>query len=84
MADSVIAAVATGAASAIVAGVLTYVTAVVKIRRDLAAQYDADLRRERIGVYKELWKNLQPLARYAPERALTCADAHALAVLLRC
>jgi hypothetical protein len=82
MADPVV-AVVSGAASAIIAGVLTYVTAVLKIRRDLAAQYDADLRRDRIGVYKELWKSLQPLARYAPERSLTCADAHALAGQLR-
>jgi len=50
MADAVVAAVTSGLASAVVGGALTYVTAVLKIRRDLAAQYDADLRRDRITV----------------------------------
>jgi hypothetical protein len=83
MADSVVVAVTSGLASAAVGGVLTYVTTVLKIRRDLAAQYDADLRRDRIAVYKELWKNLQPLAKYAPGQILTCNGAHDLASVLR-
>jgi hypothetical protein len=38
MADAVVAAVTSGLASAVAGGALTYVTAVLKIRRDLAAQ----------------------------------------------
>jgi len=83
MADAVVAAVTSGLASAVVGGALTYVTAVLKIRRDLAAQYDADLRRDRITVYKQLWCKLEPLAKYAPAKALTCDDAHGLATALR-
>jgi len=83
MSDAVVAAVTSGLASAVVAGALTYVTAVLKIRRDLAAQYDADLRRDRIAVYKQLWSKLEPLAKYAPAKALTCDDAHGLAAALR-
>ena len=83
MADSVMVAVTSGLASAVVGGVLTYFTGVLKIRRDLAAQYDSDLRRDRIAVYKDLWKNLQPLTRYAPGKTLTCSHAHQLAAELR-
>src|SRR5215467_10754364 len=82
MADPVV-AVASAFGSAVLASTLTYVTGVLKIRRDLAAKYDADLRRERIAVYKDLWKKLEPLAKYAPEKTLTCSDVHELAVVLR-
>ena len=83
MSDTVVAAVTSGLASAVVGGALTYVTAVLKIRRDLAARYDADLRRDRISVYKQLWSKLEPLAKYAPAKALTHDDAHGLASALR-
>ena len=82
MSDAVV-AVTSSLASAVVGGALTYVTAVLKIRRDLAARYDADLRRDRITVYKQLWSKLEPLAKYAPAKALTCDDAHGLASALR-
>jgi hypothetical protein len=84
MANEVVVAVTSGLASAVVGGALTYVTAVFKIRRDLAAQYDADLRRERIAVYKQLWSKLEPLAKYAPTKTFTCDDAYVLASALRC
>jgi hypothetical protein len=71
MADSVTVALA----SALGGGVLTYLTTIMKIRKDLAAQYDADLRRDRIGVYKSLWKLLEPLARYAPPESLPSRGA---------
>jgi len=72
-----------GVASALGSALLTYVTTFVKIRQDLAAQYDADLRRDRIGVYKQLWQCTEPLARYAPQAAFTFHDAHTLAAALR-
>jgi hypothetical protein len=83
MADQVWIALATSLASAAGGSVLTYVATVLKIRQDLAAQYDADLRRDRIGVYKQLWKALEPLARYAPPGEFTLNKAHDLAVTLR-
>src|SRR5215472_8690035 len=82
MSDAVV-AVTSSLASAVMGGALTYFTAVLKIRRDLAARYDADLRRDRITVYKQLWSKLEPLAKYAPAKPLTCDDAHGLATALR-
>lgn len=79
MADSI----AVALASAVAGGALTYVTTIMKIRQDLAAQYDADLRHDRIKVYKKLWKSLEPLARYAPPGEFTLNKAHELAVALR-
>lgn len=79
MADSV----AVALASAVAGGALTYVTTIMKIRQDLAAQYDADLRRDRIGVYKRLWTLLQPLARYAPPGEFSFSKGHELATALR-
>jgi len=79
MADSV----AVALASAVAGGALTYVTTIMKIRQDLAAQYDADLRRDRIGVYKRLWMLLQPLARYAPPGEFTFSKAQEMATALR-
>lgn len=64
-------------------GLGTYVTTVLKIRQELGAQYDSDLRRDRIIAYKELWKCLEPLARYAPPGHFTYAGAQKLAAALR-
>jgi len=83
MADSVVIAVTSGLASAVVGGALTYITTFKKIRQELAAQYDADLRRDRISVYKKLWKCLEPLAEYAPEHPLTFDGTQTLAASLR-
>jgi hypothetical protein len=73
-----------GVASALGSALLTYVTTFLKIRQDLAAQYDAELRRDRIGVYKALWKCTEPLARYARQSVFTYHEAQALATALRC
>lgn len=54
-----------------------------KSRKDLEVQYDIKLREERIEAYKALWKELDRLAYYAPERPLTYAIAHELATALR-
>lgn len=81
--DGSIIAVASAVGTAVLGSIVTYATGVLNIRRDLAAKYDADLRRERIGVYKDLWKKLQPLARYSPEKALSRNDCHHLAAALR-
>lgn len=69
--------------SAVLGGVGTYLTTVLKIRQELSAQYDSDLRHDRIIAYRELWKCLEPLARYAPPGEFTHAGAQDLAKALR-
>jgi hypothetical protein len=54
-----------------------------KSRKDLEVQYDIKLREDRIEAYKGLWKELDRLAYYAPEKPLTYAVAHELATALR-
>jgi hypothetical protein len=72
---------------AIITGALgivgTYLSAVVKFRKDLEAKYDIDLRDKRIEVYKELWKRLQPLAKYLPAMPFTYKIAQELSANLR-
>ena len=70
-------------ASATLGGFVTYLTTVLKIRQELGAQYDSDLRRDRITAYKELWRCLEPLARYAPPGDFTFGGAQKLAIVLR-
>lgn len=63
--------------------VSAYLAARWKAHKDLEADYDRDLRAARIAGYRELWKLLEPLARYAPPAPLTTAVAVALANDLR-
>lgn len=51
--------------------VLAYVTAVVKFRKDLEAEFDKDLRERRLGAYEKLWATLESLARYDLPEPLT-------------
>ena len=51
-------------------GVTAYVTA-AKVRRDLESEYDISLRTERLTAYRELWRLLQPLAKYAQPAPVT-------------
>jgi hypothetical protein len=83
MDDKVQAAILSGVLSAIVTGVVTYFATVVKIRRELEASYDRDLREKRIEVYKDLWKHLEPLARYARPHPFSRAIAKDLTQTLR-
>lgn len=61
----------------------TYLGAILKFRKDLALKYDIDLRKKRIREYRELWKLLQPLAKYARPGPLTCQAAQQLSYDLR-
>jgi len=83
MDEKVAAAVITGIASAIITAVVTYLVAVVKIRRELEATYDRDLRDRRLVVYKELWSHLEPLAKYASPHPFSRAAAKDLTQALR-
>ena len=50
---------------AAVTALFTYLATRSKIRLDLTAEYDKDLRTSRLKVYQDLWKLLEPLARYS-------------------
>jgi hypothetical protein len=63
--------------------IVAYMTTILKFRKELEAKYDESLRDQRIDVYKELWKLLQPLARYARREPVTRARMEELAVELR-
>jgi hypothetical protein len=54
-----------------------------KSRKDLEAQYDVSLREKRIPAYQELWKELERLAYYSSEHALTYGVSRELSKALR-
>jgi len=61
----------TGFASGLVSAILTYYGTRSKIRLDLSAEYDKELRASRLEVYKELWALLEPLARFSREKPIS-------------
>jgi hypothetical protein len=63
--------------------ILTYFGAVVKLRKELEAEYDKDLRSKRIEVYKELWSQLQLLARYDRPKPIKRKTLEKLTVAMR-
>jgi hypothetical protein len=81
--EKVIAAVVSGSLSAVVSAIVTYLSISVRVRRDLEAKYDLDLRGQRIIVYKELWQLMEPLAKYARPGPFTPAGARELSKELR-
>jgi hypothetical protein len=54
-----------------------------KVREELEAEYDKDLRAKRREAYAALWKVLQPLAKYSPPGPLTAESFGLLSVALR-
>ena len=54
-------------ASAIAAAIAAYFGTKQRVRAELEARYDAELRNSRLGVYPTLWSALEPLAKYARE-----------------
>ena len=54
-----------GLVSAAITAVITYLATVAKVRLDLSAEYDRELRSKRLDAYKELWKRMEPLARFS-------------------
>jgi hypothetical protein len=54
-----------------------------KVRKDLEAEYDKDLRAKRRDAYAALWKLLQPLAKYSPPAPLTPESLKQLSAALR-
>lgn len=83
MPDELMGAAATALVAALLSAATTYVALVTKIRRDLEAQYDKDLRERRLTAYAALWALTEPLALYSPVRELSGHGARALSERLR-
>jgi hypothetical protein len=60
-----------GLAGIVLTGLLTAIATTAKVRRELESDYDLALRNERLAAYRELWKRLQPLAKYFRPEAIT-------------
>ncbi len=69
--------------SGLVGAFITYILAILKLRKELEIKYDTNLRDKRIPEYKELWKLLEDLAKYARPKQLTVDDLHKLTASLR-
>ena len=61
----------TGLISGAITAVVTYYSTYAKARLDLTIEYDKELRKSRLDVYRTLWPLLKPLARYSAERPLS-------------
>src|SRR5687768_3027011 len=70
-------------ASASFGAVITYVVAILKLRRELEYKYDMDLRDKRLPQYLELWRLLEEVPKYARPSQLTVDDLHKLTASLR-
>ena len=76
-------ALVTAVATALIGGWASYVALGAKIRGELQAEYDKDLRNRRMEAYSALWALTEPLALYSPPEALTPDGARALSERLR-
>ena len=61
----------------------TYLGVSWKVKRDLEAEYDSDLRKARLAVYQVLWKELEPLAKFSRPAPVTYATLKDLSRSLR-
>ena len=61
----------------------TYFGLYWKIREELVAKYDQELRAERVKQYTLLWRATEPLAKYAAPGPVTFASLRQLAIALR-
>jgi hypothetical protein len=72
-----------GLAGTILTAIVTARATAAKVRSDLEAEYDIALRGERLAAYRELWKMLQPLAKYFRAEPLTYRRLEQLGIALR-
>jgi len=61
----------------------SYVGLYWKVKKELQAQYDKELRAERLKVYAALWKQLQPRAKYSRPDRVTASSLKKMSVDLR-
>jgi hypothetical protein len=63
--------------------VTTYLTAIVKVRKDLESEFDREIRKERIEQYPKLFCLLKLLPRFDRPDPLTPSRLHNLSVDMR-
>lgn len=76
-------ALAASLVTAVVTAALAIVGTYYTTRRNLEVTFDTSLRELRITAYKDLWKKLEVLAKYARPEPLTDEEARDLAATLR-
>jgi len=83
MDKNIIVVIITGLFGIISGALVAYLSAVLKFRKDLEAEYDKDLRNQRLKVYEQLWKCLQLVARYDRPKPLNASTLQELTVSMR-
>jgi hypothetical protein len=73
----------TGFISGALTAIVAYYSAYAKARLDLTIEYDKELRKSRLDAYQNLWKRLEPLARYSPPQPITYSVAKKTSADLR-
>jgi len=71
--------VITGLVSGAISSVLTYFGTRSKIRLEMRVEYDKALHNKRLELYKALWPETEPLARFKPHFFLTYSIVNAVA-----
>jgi hypothetical protein len=79
----ILVAIVTGLIGITSGALLTYISAILKFRKDLEAEYDKELRKARIDVYTVLWCDLQALARYDRPEPLNLQTLQKLTISMR-
>ena len=72
-----------GLVGVLLTAVITAIATAAKVRRDLEADYDLALRNERLAAYRELWRRLEPLAKYFRAEEVTYRRLQRLGTDLR-
>ncbi len=76
MADpTIVAALFSGGLAGLVTAGIGYLAVRRKIRQELKAKIDFDLRGHRIGAYKELWEKTRPLSESAGDEQRNCSTS---------
>jgi hypothetical protein len=83
MDKSIALAVLTAVLGAISGAALAYIRAILKYRKELEAEFDKELRKERIRTYPDLWRQLELLARYDRPAPLDVTHLQDLSVSMR-
>jgi hypothetical protein len=83
MPDDLTITVVTAGVTAALSVFATYFATVAKVRYELLAGYDKDVRERRLTAYGKLWTLGEPLARYSPPKPLSAEDARALSADMR-
>ena len=83
MNPNILVAIITGLFGIISGAFLAYLSAILKFRKDLEAEYDKDLRTHRLKVYEQLWNHLQFVARYDRPKPLNASTLEELTTSMR-